>query len=170
MGGAGPCPHGSHAGRNAELPTVYSAVPLLCACLDAPRVEHDTLDQHLALPRRNPDTQCYRSLRTCLAPASPLHCTCRYAGGSVHSFLKHLFSALAPPNGLPSPPGALGDHQRSSLQQLLQPRAPGMLRSLAAGTVGALPSYALDQICGAFFAILQVSCEALLAEPGPRDC
>ena len=81
----------------------------------------------------------------------------RYACGSVHSFLKHLFSALAPSSGLPSPPGSMGDQQRASLQRLLEPRAPSMLRSLAAGTVGALPSHALDQICGAVFAILQVS-------------
>ena len=80
----------------------------------------------------------------------------RYAGGSVHSFLKHLFSSLAPPNGLPRAPGSMGDQQRAALQKLLEPRAPGMLRSLAAGVVGALPSSALDQICGAVFAILQV--------------
>ena len=80
----------------------------------------------------------------------------RYACGSVHSFLKHLFSALAPSSGLPSPPGSMGNQQRAALHRLLEPRAPGMLRSLAAGTVGALPSHALDQICGAVFAILQV--------------
>ena len=36
------------------------------------------------------------------------------------------------------------------------PRAPGTMRSLVAGAVGTLPTGALDQICGALFAILQV--------------
>ena len=79
----------------------------------------------------------------------------RYAGSSVHSFIKHIFGALMPPSGLEQQPG-LSEPQRQLLQGLLAPRAPAMLRSLAAGAVGMLPTGALDQICGALFAILQV--------------
>ena len=73
----------------------------------------------------------------------------------MHSFIKHIFGALMPPAGHEQQP-SLADRQRQLLQSHLAPRAPAMLHSLAAGAVGMLPAGALEQICGALFAILQV--------------
>ena len=76
----------------------------------------------------------------------------------MHSFIKHIFGALMPPIDAEQQP-SLSQEQRQLLQSQLAPRAPGMLRSLVAGAVGMLPTGALDQICGALFAILQVRLE-----------